>query len=255
VGVSEMPENVEEWTKAVEDRSKLHRIIDELRRLIDRGRLHLLAWREVYKIARSEGELVDLATGFFWMTAVAHFDAAILQAAKLIDAGKDSVNFAYFFNVLLNESRKYFPNNWDEVKKSVQADQNRLSSIRDDFQQVKGERDRLVAHLDRKVVNSGLDEETRVKAEELEKLFDTFEQLLHPYYAYYGLSTPIDLCNQTMFSMSLDDLFYLVRKALDGEPIGDASESIKKVQSWRRARLWVERSLIQAQSGNFPDSE
>ena len=86
-------------------------------------------------------ELLDLATGFFMMTAKAHREATILCAAKLIERQGDSVTFDYLFNVLLQkQNRDYFSTNWDKVKRSAQADKKLLPSVRQAFERVKDER-------------------------------------------------------------------------------------------------------------------
>jgi len=222
-------------------RSKLHKIVDELQNLIQHGRLHLLAWQQILEAIKKWPGLPDLATGFFMVTAKAHREATILCAAKLIEGQGDSVTFNYFFNVLL-ESKSYFPTNWDEVKRSAQADKKRLPDIRQAFERAKVERDTVVAHLDKDIINSDSEAQIYVSFTELGELFDTFEHLLYPYYAYCDFLAPIDLRNaDDMFSMRLDDLFYLVGRALDSETFDDASDNIKRAQSWRKAWLEVAR--------------
>jgi len=101
---------------------------------------------------------------------------------------------------------------------------------------------KVVAHLDKDIINSDPKAQIHVSFVELNELFDAFERLLHPYYAYCNFLTPIDLCNaDDMFSIKLDDLFYLVERALDNEIFDNASDNIKKVQSWRKALLEAAR--------------
>ena len=222
-------------------RTKLHRIVEELQNLIQDGRLHLLAWQQILEATKKYPELLDLATGFFVLTAKAHREATILCAAKLVEGQGDSVTFDYFFNVLLG-SNSYFLANWDEVKRSAQADKKRLPEIRQAFEKVRVERDKVVAHLDKEIINSGSKSQIYVSFTELSELFDVFEHLLNPYYAYCSFLAPADLRNaDDIFSMRLDDLFYLVGRALDSETIDDASENIKRAHSWRKALLEVAR--------------
>jgi len=105
--------------------------------------------REAYANGRIKGAHEVLTQSY-----AACWDTAILAVTKVIDKQPDSLNLSYLLNCVETSSKDYPSLTTDELKKQVADHRHELESIEARIPGIWDERDRIVAHLDRKHVNA-----------------------------------------------------------------------------------------------------
>jgi hypothetical protein len=248
-GELNVQEFVQQYYQSQEARPRLEKVLSELQDIANWGQQCLRIWRQSYEVMQGDKqELIELAFRYFIFIGAVLIQAAILQAAKLTEANSDSVSLDYFFNILLNEGKKHFPHNWEEVKNAVKSDRAQMQGLHPVLCRIKTERDKEIAHRDRSFVSSSMTRDTYVEVQELEQLFQIVQGILDKYHVYYHGSPPekITLTEDALAYFGpegLEDIFNLALQSLDDESIRDASNHVKQVRTWRRTRLLVARDL------------
>lgn len=252
LSIEELVQKQEELLKA---RPKLEKTFSELQNIINRGRQNLRIWEQSHEILHGENtELFSLAFRYFTYIGYLLFQSAILQATKLTEKSRESVNLHYLLNLLHHEAKKNFPHNWREIQKSVGKDRTIIDGFHSIIDRLKFKRDKEIAHLDRIVVNSEFESENYVEVQELIGLFETAQTILHKYHDYYFGFAPKKLQlskkDKTYFGPEgLEDILTLALLALDDNSHQNVSEHVKQVRKWRKARLSVEAESRSAGGG------
>jgi hypothetical protein len=105
--------------------------------------------REAYEKDRIKG-----AHTIFTNSYSACWDAAILAVAKVIDKHGDSLSLTYMFNSIEGIAKSYPTLTELEIRKQIEKHREELKDIVSRIPGIWNERDRIIAHLDRKHVNS-----------------------------------------------------------------------------------------------------
>jgi hypothetical protein len=248
-------EFVREYYQLLGERPRLEKILAELQTITDWGQRCLRIWGQIYDVIHGDDpELIALAFRYFTFTSAVLVQTAVLQAAKLVEKHSDSVNLCYFFNVLLNEGRKHFEDDWGEVKEAVKNDRAQVQELFCVVSRIKVTRDKEIAHRDRCFVNSIMSNSTQVEVQELQGLFVTVQEMLDRYHFYYFGSWPnrsalVEDSLPGFGPAGLEDVFHLLLKALEDECIQDVSEHVREVRAQRESRLWAEKVMKDLSSG------
>ncbi len=216
------------------------KILEELEIILEYGLRFLHAWQEISEKLYTEPELLDLAPEFFKITSLALIEAATLQAAKLTEERDDSVNLVYFFNVVKDLRQ----GNSSPCGDPLETDREILERLRSTIEEIKHERDKKLAHNDRKFMNSRESRVEQVQAYKLIDLFLTSKGILKKYRALLGVApTTQQAMEMPSGKAELDELFQLVRIVLDDETVQDISEQAKQTRSMRKARMKIREAL------------
>lgn len=105
--------------------------------------------REAYANGRIKGAHEVLTQSY-----AACWDAAILSVTKVMDKQPGSLSISYLLNCVEASSRDYPSLKTDELKKQIAEHKHELESIEERIPGIWDERDRIIAHLDRKHVNA-----------------------------------------------------------------------------------------------------
>jgi hypothetical protein len=111
---------------------------------------------------------------------------AILSLAKLLVPDKESINIYYLLSIA-SQNPEVFPFiESNKVKDTVNKHQRLLEDLQIFIEELKGQRDQVVAHLDRKHINNPSKMlSNQINLTELEKSFDVLLQLVNTYMRYY----------------------------------------------------------------------
>lgn len=105
--------------------------------------------REAYKKDRIQGAHTIFANSYS-----ACWDAAILSVTKVMDKQKDSLSLTYMLNCIEADANNYPLLTEDELRKQISEHRQELHGLESKIPGIWEERDRIVAHLDRKHVNN-----------------------------------------------------------------------------------------------------
>jgi len=105
--------------------------------------------REAYAKGRIKGAHEVLTQSY-----AACWDAAILSVTKVMDKQSGSLSLSYLLNCVEASSKDYPSLTTDELKKQIADHRQELESIEARIPGIWDERDRIVAHLDRRHVNA-----------------------------------------------------------------------------------------------------
>lgn len=177
MNVDKMLEEIESFLDSRRQRPKAVRVLDAILGIADRGRDHLKIWESLRTLAHEDPALVDVATMFFLMTAIAHIEAATLHAAKLVETQQDSVNITYLLNEIeAARNQSFLRDSFTNVRPVVAAARSRLQHMQQTVIRIKDKRDRDLAHLDRSHINTA-DESQAIDAKDLYEVFDAVREI------------------------------------------------------------------------------
>jgi hypothetical protein len=240
------------YLEARKRRPQVVKVIDELDSMLWNGQEHLMAWSELYRVFNEgDRELFALAGRFFMFTATAHIQMATLHAAKLVENNKDSINIWHLLNLVEN-FRPISRVQKKAIRQAVEFGRQCLGRAETDIAAIKEHRDRHLAHIDRSMFNSGLDQLSAVEASVLRRTFDCIREILDKQRSQFSQihdeSTGEALTEEAMGPMSLGDLFHFARIAVLDPEIPSPSAHAEKVRSCERALREVQKDFEELDS-------
>lgn len=134
--------------------------------------------REAYEKGRVRG-----AHTIFTNSYSACWDAAILAVAKVIDKHKDAISLTYMLNCIETNSKNYPALTEKEILEQINKHRKELQEITDKIPGIWDERDRIIAHLDRKHVNAPTTVYSKppIELDDLHSAIRTLRQILLVY--------------------------------------------------------------------------
>lgn len=105
--------------------------------------------------ARYQRSGFGVAEVFFRATYAACYQNSVLMLSKLLDTHKDSVNIPYLLNLAERSSEEFPFATKQDVKRAVQQHRQYIQEVQSFLGGVRERRDRLIAHLDKNLVNDG----------------------------------------------------------------------------------------------------
>ena len=137
---------------------------------------------------------------------------------------------------------------------SVENDKIKIQKSQAIVRRIKKERDKQLAYLDRRIINSSINELFRVEAAELDELFQDIKQMLDKYHIFYYGEPPVEsvITEDALAYFGpewLEYLFDLARKALDDDSIEYVSDRVKQIRIRRKVRL-SDRELAEFRDKN-----
>ena len=185
---------------------KFEAIIDHLCDELDRGN-HFFQIAKALQRAYENNQLLD-APYFFAGTYDACLRESILSLAKLTIADKKSITIEYLLDTAFYTPTIFQPTTLEELSAVITQHRKHLGELRPLIESVREQRDRVIAHLDRKHINSpALILSSSVNMTELGQCFETLLRMVNLYRGYY---------NGSEFSFGLiesgvqDDIDYLL---------------------------------------------
>src|SRR5262249_14458514 len=130
------------------DQDKISAILDHLCDELARGN-HFFQIAQALQRAYDGNRLTD-APYFFAGAYDACLRESILSLAKLTDSDQDSITIVYLLNIAKQNREAFQRAVPDESDMAVTRHQKLLKELRPLIASVKGQRDRVIAHLDRK---------------------------------------------------------------------------------------------------------
>jgi hypothetical protein len=143
---------------------------------------------------------------FFGLIHAACQDYAILALAKLFDKDKDSITIAYLLNYIQQNIDVFPDEQKDAMLRSLPEHRKILATIEPIVENIRGQRNRSLAHLDKKLVKGWSGVYKLLDFREVRRIFVHLFSLLNFYQKCLGI---------VFFSMDFsaavkDDLEYLV---------------------------------------------
>jgi len=171
----------------------LKKIIRALNDQVTSAWSHLYAWRQIGRFFLQRPELEQGSEGFVGPCLRAHLRATILHAAILLEKpGKHSgVNLEYLLNNVKARRDQCPARDARTVIKLVEDDCKRLKDLRSQLNSLKGWRDQLIAHLDKKMVSSEDPPSHSVQIGVLRDTFKTSYEIIQRYNGLYYDTTRV----------------------------------------------------------------
>ena len=189
------------------DQDKIKDIFDYLCDELDRG-------NHFYQIAKTlqrayEGNRLAEAPYFFAGVYDACMRESILSLAKLTVPDNNSITIDYLLNTVLQNHRAFKLAATNDIEMAVARHQRQLNKeLRPLIDSVKGQRDRVIAHLDRKHINDpSAILSNKVNMTEVGQCFEVLLQMVNTYKVYYdAVEFSFDLIERSVQS----DVNYLI---------------------------------------------
>lgn len=167
-----------------DQQDKIKDIFDYLCDELDRG-------NHFYQIAKTlqrayEGNRLVEAPYFFLGAYDACMRESILSLAKLTVPDNNSITIDYLLNTVLQNRRAFKLAATNDIEMAVARHQKQLKELRPLIDSVKGQRDRVIAHLDRKHINDpSAILSNKVNMTEVGRCFEVLLQMVNTYKVYY----------------------------------------------------------------------
>lgn len=164
---------------------KIRIIFDYLCDELDRGN-HFFQIFKFLEEAYRKKRIIGVAPYFFAGVYDACLREAILSLAKLLVPDKDSINIYYLLNIA-TQNPEIFPFvEANKVKEAVTKHQRLIEELQPFIEELRGQRDQVIAHLDRKHINNSTKMlSDQINLTETEKSFDVLLQIINTYVGYY----------------------------------------------------------------------
>lgn len=106
--------------------------------------------------------------------------------AKLLVPDEDSINIYYLLNIATQNPEVFPFVESNKVKETVTKHQRLIEDLQPFIKELRGQRDQVIAHLDRKHINNPTKMlSNQINLTEAEKSFDVLLQLINTYMGYY----------------------------------------------------------------------
>jgi hypothetical protein len=147
------------------------------------GWSHLRIWKQMRDYLRAHHDIAESAPAFFSLTAVAHFNAAILHMVRLLDKHKKAAGIEYLLNLAESQAKGFAHATTKQVLEQVKSDREILNDLRNRAAPLKARRDKLLAHLDRKNITDPKKLELlfRFEIDDLHGLYQSLSELVNRY--------------------------------------------------------------------------
>jgi hypothetical protein len=167
-------------------REKLGSLLDSLSEELLRGYRCLLIAREI-RDAQGERKLAPAAQ-FFSTVQEACMREAFLSVAKLAISERESITIEYLVNAAGQVPSKFFPfATREEIDNAIEVHRGQLEELTPVIDDLKLQRDRVLAHLDRKHVNEPETISSQsIESQQIERCFDVFLGIINTYRRYFG---------------------------------------------------------------------
>jgi hypothetical protein len=171
------------------------------------ARAHLKLWERLEGYKASYLKELNQAPHFFIFTIKAHLDDAVLTLSRILDKHEDSLSIWKFLN-FAEQNLKIFSNeafaqrtrqkpDYDEhwvkshtpiTKEEIREDRQKLSSLENVINNIKGWRDNVFAHVDRDfhLREKNVSKEYPLQRQQLHDIIDTLFTTLNRYSASYS---------------------------------------------------------------------
>ncbi|HXA15776.1 MAG TPA: hypothetical protein VN380_02195 [Thermoanaerobaculia bacterium] len=232
-------DEVDRFLAAARNRPRCVRILDALMQVVHLGRDHLLAWEACRAVVLGDAFLADLAPAFFVITGVAHIETAALHAAKLVDQQPNSLNVSYLLNAIAEDRRRaYLHNDWPNVSRAVKSGRHRLTALQPVIDRVKRKRDRELAHIDRRDIDSRWDRES-IEVDQLQSIFGAVDEIAQELVVSSNVFSAavrpsLPPTDAAFGPPSLTDLLYFASSAFRDETVISPNENIENMRRLER---------------------
>jgi AbiU2 len=149
-------------------------IFEKVRDLILYGDAHLRIWEGLAKEIGQENFLVgNTAPTFFGLTLEAHLDRALLNIAKSFDGHRDSLCLRKVLNCAGDNKRNLSREKQKRLTEFIPEAERRIGEIESTLSAIQTRRDKIIAHLDRKMVSDPqkVIADSQVTLEELKRVY------------------------------------------------------------------------------------
>jgi len=134
-----------------EPRDKIERILESLLGQVTQGLLFFYCSRSLHAAFAREG--IIKRSYLFYGAYLASTNEAILAVARTAIADSDSITIHYLLNYAENMPHLFSSDDHEIVRQSVKEQKGRLEGFAPLIDSIREQRDRVLAHLDRKHVN------------------------------------------------------------------------------------------------------
>lgn len=186
---------------------KIRDILGYLSDQLARGWLAFLISKHLYRAFQSQQ--ITCARYLFITTYLSCTESAILALSRLTIPNGDSINIEYLLNISEKNSQAFPHAHKEEILKAVLEHKQKLAAIGSLLANIKEQRDRTIAHLDKKYINNPaiITANPPIDMNEVEKVFQLILHIINRYKGYFE-SSELYLAN---FERNIeDDLGYLL---------------------------------------------
>lgn len=187
---------------------KARDIIGHLAHQLAKGWGAFLVAKRIHEIQASKR--INCVHYFFGITEESCIESAILALSRVIVSHDDSINIQYLLNYAEQNHQIFSRAGRQEIMDRVQQHREQLNAISSLIANIKEQRDRTVAHLDRKHITnpSAVYTHPPLNYREVENTFGLLLSIINTYSGYMSPSEEIRLDN--IDSGVIEDLNYLV---------------------------------------------
>lgn len=191
--------------KTAKNGKKIKAILELLSSELAKGRLCFQIAQCLQHKLKHSGPLIS--PSFLSGSYQACLDQAILSLAKLGIFERESVSVEYLLNCASQNVKAFRFASLGELEMKIEHHRHLLAEQKPFFDKVKGMRDRILAHLDRKHINEpDVIEQVQIEFNEIDHCFTIFVEILNTYKGYYDRSQ-LDLSsNQQIIQDEVDNL-------------------------------------------------
>ena len=168
--------------------SQIKTIIDLLCSQLSEGWLYYFCAKSLNEAYQKHR--ITSARFFFMGTFYASLNDAILTLSKLLIDHPDSISIYYLLNYAQNNSSEFRFTTPDKIKQAIESHKQKLGMYNSLLVNVKFQRDRVLAHFDRKHVNdpASILSNPPLDMDEVETCYKELHHILNDYNLYYDKS-------------------------------------------------------------------
>lgn len=167
-----------------EPSEKVADVLDHLFVLVREGLVYFYCAQSLHR-ALQQNQLMKRSY-FFYGVYQAAVREAILTLSKLASEHRDSITVYYLFNLVEHNPSLFSSDSPESVRASVADHKARLDKYRPLIESVREQRDRVIAHLDRRHVNNPSDLFTHTEGVKLTELGECMREVLDILNVYAG---------------------------------------------------------------------
>ena len=159
----------------------------------------------------------------------------------------------YLLNAIEEDRRRaYLRDNWPNISKAVKSARNRLTSLQQVIDRIKRKRDRELAHIDRRDIDSRYDSES-IEADQLQAIFGAVDEIAQELaLSSDALATVVRVsttppADGAFGPPSLADLLYFASFAFRDETVASPNERVENIRRLDRAFRKVKQEALDIQ--------
>jgi hypothetical protein len=195
---------------------KIRQLLDLLFEQLKMARGAFLVAKYIYDA--KQGNRINSTHYFFSQVYQSCLESSILALSRLLVQNSDSINFDYLLECVKKNIDSFPHTSSEAVKFAIAQHREQLENYKSLILKIKNQRDKTIAHLDKKHVNNlGLIfKYPPISEAEIEKIFDVLMEIIN---AYGGYLTPSQGFHLDVLAPNIhDDIEFVIERIGKKEP-------------------------------------